>query len=187
MSNAMKTVKKQRRDKQLAGIVEGTDDNCGPTAGTLGSLRELLGQDEKAYLKAHPGILQNRECHKQQKFNENTVYTLPGWVVKAGVGLHARPQIVYVQSTENLLLNFCRQQRDSLVPNHIYVDASYRVMSEGYATFPVGVLDRNQQFHTCCQFISSAEDTVSHELAIAMIVDEVEAIQQERYDTKSLI
>lgn len=171
----------RRESRQAAQQSQGAAGGGSGGRHTLGNLSAILRQNEGPALKANPALLQARHP-RQEAFDEDTPYILPGWLVSPHRRASGLPTLVYAISTENLLLNLYRLQEQTQLTLHLMCDASHRVTWEGYPVFPMGVVDRNQQFHTVAHFVSDTEDEWSYTKAFAMIIPELERVVQERFE-----
>lgn len=84
------------------------------------------------------------------------------------------PRIAVVLSTDHLLLNAYRA-RASGAPVQLMCDSEYSLVTEGYATFLVGVSSLDQQFHIIAYALMSRENRGLYEVVFRVIKAAVEA------------
>ena len=85
------------------------------------------------------------------------------------------PKLLYLWSSENLLLNAYRQMQYGN-PVKIYVDASYRYMVEKWGFLVIKVCGQNQRGHTVAYGVCSKEDGNAHEWIFKTLKKEVERL-----------
>ena len=66
------------------------------------------------------------------------------------------------------------------LPTLLCMDASYRLVLEGYGVFLFGTRAVDHKFHIICMGVSSTEDTAAHRSMYEAVVTEVERLVLDR-------
>jgi hypothetical protein len=136
----------QYRQRQLNKEVSGFIDK--DSVGTWGGVNQWCLQNTKT-------AISKALTDRNEVFDSNTPYILPGWVADAD-----QERCIIVHTTENLMLN---AYRSSLLHKNkktlLALDHTYRLVHEGHATLVVATVAPDQSTHVIAYATCSDEAT----------------------------